>query len=309
MAKAVMQQETGGAQLAFVSVIIPHFNDLPSLRCCLAGLDGQTIGRDRFEVIVADNNSQCGLHAVRAAAPDCQVIHAPVQGAGPARNAAAAICRGTILAFIDSDCRPDPQWIEHGIAALERFDFAGGHVCNIPDDPAAITDVEAWELEFGFDFERYIRGGYTGSGNMWVWRDVFHAVGGFRAGVSEDMDWSFRARRAGYRLGYAPLAIVSHYARRDWAALQARWVRVIREHYLLTSERPFGRLRWAAWTAAMPASIVPHLWRVACSTRLPTPALKMAATRILIRHRLWRTWVMCRMAASTASRALAPASA
>lgn len=296
-------------QRDFVSVIIPHFNDLQGLQICAAMLDEQTCPRDGYEVIVADNNSRCGLACVQAAAPNCRIVQAPVQGAGPARNAGVAAARGNVLAFIDSDCQPDPGWIAHGLAALHNFDFVGGHVRIIPQDVSAITDVEAWEMEFTFDFERYVRDGYTGSGNMWVWQRVFAAVGGFRAGVSEDMDWSFRASARGFRLGYAPDTRVAHYARRDWDALQARWVRVIREHYLLTAERPFGAWRWAAWTAAMPASILPHLWRVARSQRLPTTKLKFAAARILIRHRLWRTRMMWGIAREPAARGLSPASA
>ncbi len=73
--------------------------------------------------------------------------------------------------------------------ALAKYDFAGGHVITAARDPQRPTPVEAWEVVFGFDFERYILiEGYTGSGNMWVWRKIFDAVGGFRAGVAEDME-------------------------------------------------------------------------------------------------------------------------
>ncbi len=291
-----------------VSVIIPHFNDLSGLAACLAGLQCQTWPPHAFEVIVADNNSACGLDAVRQAAGGATVIHAHVQGAGPARNAGVEAAHGRILAFIDSDCRPAQDWIEHGVAALRSYDFAGGQVRTIPQDSASVTPVEAWEMEFGFDFERYVKEeGYTGSGNMWVWREVFDDVGGFRAGVSEDMDWSFRARAAGFSLGYQPAAIVSHYARRDWAELATRWRRVIREHYLLTSERRFGNLRWTAKTMLMPASVLPHLLRVARSRRLPTAGLKLSAATVLVRHRLWRTRLMWGMARDCRVRAAMPA--
>ena len=291
----------------FVSVIVPHYNDLQGLRLCLAGLRRQTWPHRAFEVIVADNNSACGIDAVMQVAAGARVIHAPVQGAGPARNAGVDVAQGNVLAFIDSDCQPAQDWIEHGVSALRTYDFAGGQVRTIPKDPGAVTPVEAWEMEFGFDFERYIGNGYTGSGNMWVWRSVFDDVGGFRAGVSEDMDWSFRARAQGFRLGYQPRAVVSHYARRDWTELEARWTRVVREHYLLTRERSYGNLRWAAWMAAMPASTLPHLIRVARSRRLPTASLKMSAAYILVLHRLWRTRLMWRMARSYGGGTLAPA--
>ena len=281
-----------------VSVIVPHYNDLDALRTCLRSLRSQDWPASRTEIIVADNNSACGLQAVAAVAEGCRVVHAPIQGAGPARNAGAAVARGSILAFIDSDCDPQPGWIEHGVNALQFYDFLGGSVETTARDPHRPTPVEAWEMEFGFNFERHILvEGYTGSGNMWVWRHVFNAVGGFRTGVSEDMDWSFRATAAGYRLGYEPAAAVCHLARADWQDLLKRWRRVIAEHYLLTREKPAGLLRWLAWTAAMPLSIAPHLIRIIRSPRLPRASTKIAAARILVAHRFWRTGYMLRLLA------------
>jgi GT2 family glycosyltransferase len=284
------------AERPFVSIVIPHYNDLDSLAVCVAGLRRQTWPERRMEIIVADNNSACGIAAVVRVAHGCRVVPAPVQGAGPARNAGAAVAGGEILAFIDSDCDPRPDWVENGVRALDGYDFAGGYVEVVARDPANPTAVEAWELVFGFDFERYIRvGGYTGGGNMWVRRPVFDTVGGFRAGVAEDMDWSFRARGAGFRLGYGRLAMVSHLARPGWPELLTRWRRVLAEHYTLTREKPLGLLRWMAWTAGMPLATVPHLARVLRSDRLPGARLKAAAASVLIAHRIWRTGYMIRL--------------
>jgi glycosyltransferase involved in cell wall biosynthesis len=288
--------EQHGAAPPFVSVIIPHYNDLDGLTACVALLGHQTWPSDRTEIIVADNNSACGLQAVADAAPGCRIIPAPIQGAGPARNAGAAIARGEILAFIDSDCRPAPNWIEAGAYGLEGYDFIGGSVETCAADPRRPTSVEAWEIVFGFNFKRYIQvEGYTGSGNMFTRRDVFAAVGGFRAGVAEDMDWSFRARAHGFRLGYVPDAAVTHLARPGWDALLNRWRRVASEHYLSTREQPFGIWRWLAWTAAMPLSVLPHSVRVMRSRKLPDARARFGALWILMGHRLWRTGYMLRL--------------
>src|SRR5437868_6701590 len=85
----------------FVSVVIPHYNDLDNLRVCLAHLRRQSWPHERFEIIVADNNSAGGVVAVRGLAADIRIVPAPEQGAGPARNAAVAVARGEVLAFID----------------------------------------------------------------------------------------------------------------------------------------------------------------------------------------------------------------
>ena len=51
----------------------------------------------------------------------------------------------------------------------------------------------------------------------------------------------------------------------------------------------------------MPASVLPHLVRVARSRRLPNAGLKLAAAWVLVRHRLWRTRLMWGMARAQVS--------
>ena len=280
-----------------ISVVIPHYNDLAGLQICLAALRAQSLPRCDFEVVVADNNSGCGIDAVRRAAPDAAVVPAPVQGAGLARNAGAAATRGRVLAFLDSDCVPDPDWLREGIAALDQYDFVGGRVTTFAGDPARPTPVEAFEIVFNFDFRRYIeKVGFTGTGNMFVRRDVYDQVGGFRSGVSEDMEWSFRARARGFRLGYAERAVVGHPARKEWCELERRWQRILEEHFALGLERRFGKALFAAKAAMMPLSIIPHTAKILASPRLSTPRARLGAVAVLTRLRLWRAGRMLHLA-------------
>jgi glycosyltransferase involved in cell wall biosynthesis len=284
----------GGAPLPLVSVVIPHHNGLAALKTCVSLLERQTFRRDRFDITVADNNSSCGMDAVREAAPAAKVIHANEQGAGPARNAGVAASKGSILAFIDSDCLPNLDWIEKGVAAIQAYDFIGGRVIVTSEDPLRPNPVEAFEMVFAFDFERYInRVGFTGTGNMFVWRKVFDAVGPFRNGVAEDMDWSFRARARTFRLGYVEDLIVEHPARKTWSELMARWKRMVLEEYLLYRERPFFRVRWLLRASVMPLSILPHACQILRSSRLRKARSRWGGLKVLARLRLWRTREMC----------------
>jgi cellulose synthase/poly-beta-1,6-N-acetylglucosamine synthase-like glycosyltransferase len=286
----------GSSARPFVSVVIPHFNDLERLRLCHDRLLGQTWPNDMFEIVVADNNSSCGLQAVRAVAPSALVVPAPVQGAGPARNAGVAASRGEVIAFIDSDCVPKPDWIAGGVAALSHFDFVGGSVFTFAQYPGRPNPIEAYETVFNFNFRRYIETvGFTGTGNMFVPRMVFDRVGGFRAVVAEDMEWSFRARGLGYRLGYAKRAVVGHPARRSWAELERRWGRMLQEDYALIQEQRYGRVRFALKALAMPASVLPHAAKVVVSRELPGMASKLGAIGVLTRLRLWRARRMLRL--------------
>ena len=84
-----------------LSVIIPHYNDLANLERCMRLLDAQTLPHSQFEIVVADNNSRCGLKEVERVCGDfARVVPAPVQGAGAARNAAVEASRGRYLAFM-----------------------------------------------------------------------------------------------------------------------------------------------------------------------------------------------------------------
>ena len=285
----------------FVSVIIPHYNDLDGLRLCHDRLIAQSWPRAGFEIVVADNNSRSGLAAVQEAAPTARVVSAPIQGAGPARNVGVAASCGGILAFTDSDCVPEPDWLREGLAALCSFDFVGGQVLTLARDPARPNPVEAFEIVFNFNFRRYIeKVGFTGTGNLFVPRAVFDRVGPFGAGMSEDMEWCFRARSRGFRIGYAERAVVGHPARQTWAELRGRWVRMISEHYGLALMRPGGRLTFALKALAMPLSVLPHAVKVLASDRLPNARARLEAIGVLARLRLWRTGRMLLLASGMA---------
>jgi GT2 family glycosyltransferase len=275
-----------------VSVIIPHHDDLDNLRRCLALLAAQTMPSDAFEIVVADNNSRCGIAAVeKACAGLALVVPAPIQGAAEARNAGVRASRGRLLAFIDSDCRPSPEWLERGIKALDGADMVGGRVdvdVLDADDPTA---VEAFEMVFAFNFKRYVEEqGFSGSGNMFVSRAIFDRVGGFRAGVAEDVDWGHRAVALGYRWRYAPDAAVSHPARRDWADLKRKWRRLVNEAYAAKKEQPFGKLRWVLRSWLILFSPLFHTASVLRSSKLHRFDLRLKAIIILFRLRCWRFW-------------------
>jgi GT2 family glycosyltransferase len=273
-----------------VSVLVPHYQDIAGLDLCLTALHAQTYPREDFEIIVADNNSPCGLAEVeRVIAGRAKLIQVLEKGAGPARNGAVAASAGQILAFTDSDCVPEPQWLSEGIAALADYDFVGGRVDVLVDDPERPTPTEAFERVFAFNFEDYILNkGFTGSGNLFVPRVVFDKVGGFRTGVSEDAEWSFRARDMGFRLGFAPEAAVGHPARRSWHELKAKWLRVNSESFQLAATQPQGKLKWLARGLAMPASAIAHTPKVLGTSKLPSFQARLGAIAILYRLRMWR---------------------
>lgn len=273
-----------------VTVIVPHYNDPLGLDKCLTALAAQSYPSTRMRVIVGDNASPQGLSAIRAVAGDrAEVVLVEERGAGPARNGAVALAASEVLAFTDSDCVPEPQWLEEGVRALRDYDFVGGHVTVLVDDEQRMTPTEAFERVFAFDFKTYIeRKGFTGSGNLFCPLSLFRTVGGFRVGISEDWEWSKRAQKHGFRLGYAPRAIVGHPGRRTWSELTNKWRRLNVETFGLSAGVSGRRMRWFLRSLALPASAVVHTPRVLFSPKLSGISHRLGGLRVLYAIRIWR---------------------
>ncbi len=273
-----------------VSVVIPHFSDLHRLDLCLDALRGQTGLVAPLEIIVADNGSPEGEATVSAVVRGrARLVHVAERGAGPARNGGVAAASGAVLAFTDSDCRPDPGWVAAGLAALEDHTIVGGRMDVSIAEPGRPSAVEAFEQVFAFDNADYVRRkGFSVTANLFCARADFDRVGGFRSGVSEDVDWCTRAVTSGLRLVYAQEAGVAHPARRTWGELVAKWRRINRETFGLRPRGVRGVLFWALRTLALPLSAVVHTPKVLLSPRLTRWTDRLGAAQVLYRIRLWR---------------------
>jgi GT2 family glycosyltransferase len=273
-----------------VTIVVPHYHDLAALELCLTALTRQTYPPDRYEIVVADNASPEGAEAVAAAiGARARLVVVPEKGAGPARNGGVAAATGEILAFTDCDCVPEPDWLAQGVAVLARADIAGGAMTVLVADPAQPTPTEAFEQVFAFDNRRYVEQlGFTVTANLFCSAAVFAEVGGFKAGVPEDLEWSTRATSQGFRLTYAAAAVVGHPARRTWADLTGKWRRLNAESFGLAAGRPGGVLRWTLRNLMLPLSAVLHTPKVLASPALRSWPQRRAALGVLYRLRLWR---------------------
>ena len=210
-----------------VSVIIPVFNDADRLRICLEALESQTFA-DPFEIIVVDNDSSDEPDAVVASSPRAQLLREPRRSSYAARNRGAAAARGEVLAFIDSDCIPGPDWLLSGVRCLEASPepaFVGGEVDAFPQDPDRPTAVELYETVHAFPMKRYLEElSFAGAGNLFITAAVFEAVGGFNGSLKSNGDREFgeRACRAGVRPVYSADARVTHPARRSFEEMRTK---------------------------------------------------------------------------------------
>lgn len=94
----------------FISVVIPYYND-EKIDKCINGLLNQRYPRDRYEIIIVDNNSTQKYYG-KYIAENVTVVEQPERGAYKSRNQGVKVAKGEIVAFTDSDCIIDSDWLK-----------------------------------------------------------------------------------------------------------------------------------------------------------------------------------------------------
>ncbi|MEO0596676.1 MAG: glycosyltransferase, partial [Chloroflexota bacterium] len=211
--------------LAYVSVIIPTYNDNKRLAQCLEALGKQTYPQEKCEIIVVDNGSDVSPADLVAKYKNARLVHEEKAGSYTARNKGIAVAKGDIFAFTDADCIPDTTWLENGVVHIEADDdvcVIGGRTDIFYSHPSKPTSVELYEKLYAFPTERNIRlHHYAPTCNLFTTRATIDAIGLFNDTLKSggDLEWGQRAYNAGVALQYADDAIVKHPARSTWAQL------------------------------------------------------------------------------------------
>ena len=162
-----------------VSVVIPTCDRRALLERVLSGLLAQRL--TDFETIVVDDCSADDtpdfLREFAAANPAFRLTclrneaHA---GANPSRNRGVGAARSGLIAFLDGDCVPEPDWLERLIAPFA--DESVGAVVGRVDDP---PPRNLFELTFKGTHRVYGRDSANRliAGNMCVRRVALEAAG------------------------------------------------------------------------------------------------------------------------------------
>jgi len=198
--------------LFMISVVVPAWNAAGDIGACLASILASR--GVELEAIVADDGSTDGTAGAAAAYP-CRVLRLPHRGAAAARNAGAAAARGEMLFFTDADCRLAPATLARAAAALAALGpraVLGGTYAVEPADPGFLSRFQA---VFVHEAEtRDPAPDYVATHAFAIRAADFRASGGFDEGLAlpilEDVEYSHRLRRAGFRLAADPAVQVRH---------------------------------------------------------------------------------------------------
>ena len=219
---------TGGGPLPPTSVAVITYERPDYLERCLTHL--AALRTPPLEVIVVDSSdSDTSARLVRERFPDVRYL---VNTAGPntmatARNLAFQIARGDVVAFIDDDAYAEETWLDHllphyadpGVGAVggRQIRRQEGELTEGVDEIGRFLEDGTLTGFFAADPGRPIEVDHLLGANMSYRRSVLVELGGIRDGyhgtcVREETDLCFRVKAAGYRLVFAPDAVVEHVA-------------------------------------------------------------------------------------------------
>ena len=209
----------------FFSLIIPVFNRPGEMDELLQSLTLQT-DKD-FEVIVVEDGSEIDCkeivekHQGKLNLSYCNIANS---GPGQARNFGAKHANGEYLIVLDSDCIIPENYISSVKKELKEnpVDAFGG-----PD--RALDSFTPIQKSINYAMTSFfttggIRGGkrkmdkfYPRSFNMGIRRDVYESLNGFsKMRFGEDIDFSIRIYKKGYKVALFPSAYVFHKRRTDF---------------------------------------------------------------------------------------------
>ena len=206
------------------SLIVPVFNRPDEVKELLTSCCEQT--EKDFEVIIVEDGSKIKCDKICDGFSnklDLHYFYKPNSGPGQSRNYGAARAKGDYLIVLDSDVVLPEGYLKAVKTEIESSpaDAFGG-----PDK--AHDSFTALQKAINYSMTSFfttggIRGGkkkldkfYPRSFNMGIRKDVYQALGGFsKMRFGEDIDFSIRIFKGGYRCRLFPEAWVWHKRRTD----------------------------------------------------------------------------------------------
>lgn len=234
-----------------VSVIILNFNGLMHLDPCFSSL-AETDYPGQVELILVDNGStDPSVEHMERYHPHVQVVRSATNlGFTGGNNLGVRHASGEYVVFLNNDMRVTPEWLRHLLAPMQpdaglictgakilRWD---GHAVDFVGTRMNFTG-HGFQLDFGapytpLSYQDPVDLVFACGGCMCIQREVYTEVGGFDDdffAYFEDVDLGYRLWALGYRIQFAPQAIVYHRHHGTSGGIATHQLRVLYERNAL----------------------------------------------------------------------------
>src|SRR6266566_1889565 len=215
-----------------VSIIIITRNRPSLLQYCLEHVLAQPYPYK--EIIVVDSSSNDESEQIVAHYPEVISLrlHGQRNNMPQARNAGIAVSSGEIIAFVDDDAMVQPGWLDTLVDTYrdEAVGAVGGRIIEVPKPHCdLLTEAPIFSVRpsgrvigrnRGTASTEQVEVDWLPGGNMSFRRKALEQVGGFDPAYTltngrEDIDFSFRVKRAGWHIIFNPAMAVTHYSPRS----------------------------------------------------------------------------------------------
>ena len=198
-----------------MSVVVCSYNGARTIRDTLNGL--VELDYPDLEVIVVDDGSTDDTALIAREYP-VRVISTPNRGLSNARNTGLRAATGEIVAYIDDDAWPDPDWLRYVAWTFLTSDHVAVGGPNLPP-PGDGLIADAVALSPGGPIHVLLtdrEAEHVPGCNMAFKKSALEAIGGFdprfrTAGDDVDVCWRLTARE--WTIGFHPAALVWHHRR------------------------------------------------------------------------------------------------
>ena len=202
--------------LPMVSIVVCSYNGARTLRDCITSL--QDLHYPDYEVVFIDDGSKDKTQEIMKDFPKVRNIVQVNKGLSVARNVGIAAAKGEVVAFTDSDCMVDRDWLYFLVHTLLSADFAavGGPNISPPATDWIQATVGAAPGSPSHVLLTDTIAEHVPGCNMAYFKWALEEIGGFdpeyrKAG--DDVDVCWRLMQRGYQIGFSPAAVVWHYRR------------------------------------------------------------------------------------------------
>ncbi|GAB2685770.1 glycosyltransferase [Thalassiella azotivora] len=211
-----------------VSVVVVNYRGAQDTVTCVRSLADLDWPADKLEVVVVENASgDDSAEVIRRECPDVVLVEAPSNlGFAGGCNLGVAHASGDVVAFLNNDARPHPQWVSAAVETLSRQSGIGCVASKVLDwEGQTIDYVDGSMTWFGMGYKREVtrpdspeydvpRDVLFGTGAaMLMPARLFREVGGFDERFFmfyEDVDLGWRLNLLGHRVRYEPRSIAYH---------------------------------------------------------------------------------------------------
>ena len=249
-------------------IIMRANNDLPIITETLQMLARQD---HPFRLIAFDNESTDGTLEELRKYTD-RIHHVDHYVTGEVLNAGMENSEGEIVVFLNSDCTPqDDGWLSSLLSGFtsERVGAVFGRQIPRPDcRPLYAKDTE--DTYGDGSRHQYFRNSFSMASSAIrrsVWEEIRFDE---NLQIAEDIDWTWRARKAGFTVNYVPESAVMHSHNYSISQFYRRHFKEGRDDALIFD--------WTAWhRSILRYSILPYGRQVLSDVRHCLPRLALGA--------------------------------